>query len=426
MLQFNTSFIDNATVIGILRRSCNFVDQRLMDHGVRVAYLVARLLRGAPGVGPAKLRDLCFLAALHDIGAYKTEEIDRMIQFETQDIWEHSVYGYLFVKYFSPLAALAPAVLFHHASWQELQNDPGVSPEHRRIAQLIHIADRLDIWLNLERRPYAQLRPILDSQRGTQFEDALVEHVLGQEFSAFTIEEIESDPAFLQMQRQVPFTHEEILGHLSTVIYSIDFRSRHTVTHTMTTTSISQELALLAGLAPEARSQVVLGALLHDLGKIGIPVEILEYPGKLSPQAMAVMRTHVEVTAEILGGDIPLPIRKIALRHHEKLDGSGYPYGLAAGQLSTEERIVAVADIVSALAGTRSYKKAFSKERILSIVLQMRQDGLIDPGLVTLFAAHYDEIMDKTAVRCQPLLDIYEKLQAEYAALFAQYAATAL
>ena len=175
-------------------------------------------------------------------------------------------------------------------------------------------------------------------------------------------------------------------------------------------------------LGAQERNNVVCGALLHDLGKIGIPVEILEFPGKLSPQAMAVMRTHVDVTEEIFGGDIPSPIREIALRHHEKLDGSGYPRGLRAQQLSLEERIVALADIVSALAGTRSYKKAFGKERICAIITGMREDGLMDPALVGCMLAHYDEIMEKTRVRCQPVLEIYQKLQADYNAIYAQYA----
>ena len=77
---------------------------------------------------------------------------------------------------------------------------------------------------------------------------------------------------------------------------------------------------------------------------------------------------------------------------------------MRAQQLSLEERIVALADIVSALAGTRSYKKAFGKERICAIITGMREDGLMDPALVGCMLAHYDEIMEKTRVRCQPVV----------------------
>ncbi|MDY5526272.1 MULTISPECIES: HD-GYP domain-containing protein [Eisenbergiella] len=107
------------------------------------------------------------------------------------------------------------------------------------------------------------------------------------------------------------------------------------------------------------------------------------------------MRTHVELTGLILGPDVEEKIRKIAMRHHEKLDDSGYPLGLTAMVLSLEERIVAVADIVSALAGTRSYKEAFSRERIVGIIGKMKEDGLIDGSIVDVMTDNFDDIMGK-------------------------------
>ena len=98
----------------------------------------------------------------------------------------------------------------------------------------------------------------------------------------------------------------------------------------------STSTARILGMSEEQIRQIYYGALLHDLGKIGIPVEILEFPGKLSPQAMNIMRTHVNITEEILGGTIDPAITKIAIRHHEKLDGSGYPRGLKANELTLE------------------------------------------------------------------------------------------
>lgn len=414
MIQYNTSFIDNEAIIGILRRAFNCVDKRLMDHGIRVAYIVSRLLRRIPDIGPETLRDICFLAAMHDVGAYKTEEIDRMVEFETENIWEHSIYGYLFVKNFTPLHKMSEAILFHHAPWADLKDRDDVSRNNKHIAQLIHIADRLDIWMNAERRSYQEFLELVSGERDIRFASCLIDLLGEEQFTFFSAEEIDGDPEFQKMQSEVSFSHEEIHAYLRMIIYSIDFRSRHTVTHTMTTTSISYELAKYMELDPESCNQIVCGALLHDLGKIGIPVEILEHPGKLSPQAMAVMRTHVGITARIFNGAVPLPIQQISLRHHEKLDGSGYPLGLTAKDLSVGDRIVALADIVSALSGTRSYKDAFDKDRIVSIILEMKEDGLLDPGLVDCVVAHYDEIMERTIVRCQPVIEIYEKLYSDY------------
>lgn len=227
------------------------------------------------------------------------------------------------------------------------------------------------------------------------------------------------DEEFKYLLSSLPFTQEEVKEYLKMVICTIDFRSRHTVTHTMTTTSISYEMALCMGMAEEEITNIVRGVLLHDLGKIGIHVEILEYPGKLSPQAMNIMRNHVTITEEILGTDVDETTKRIALRHHEKLDGSGYPRKLTGKDQTKGERIVAVADIVSALIGTRSYKEAYPRERVVGIIRKMRDDGLVDRESVDCIEANYGKIIENTLIRCQPILDAYHNIHKEYLELVA-------
>ena len=216
---------------------------------------------------------------------------------------------------------------------------------------------------------------------------------------------------------EVPFTEDEQKALLRMLTYVIDFRSSHTVTHTITTTVISEELAVRMLDSGNDIRDVICAAMLHDLGKIGIPVEILEFPGKLSPQAMRVMRTHVDLTGQILGTNVSARVRDIALRHHEKLDGSGYPRGLSAVSLDMPQRIVAVADIISALTGTRSYKDAFSKEKTVSILKDMADNGLIDSIIVSMFVENYDTIMGAVRRRSQPILDKYHEMQRQYQVL---------
>ncbi|WP_243008888.1 HD domain-containing phosphohydrolase [Clostridium sp. AM58-1XD] len=129
------------------------------------------------------------------------------------------------------------------------------------------------------------------------------------------------------------------------------------------------------------------------------------------------MRTHVDICEKIFGGEIEETIERIALRHHEKMNGSGYPKGLCAADLTIPERIVAVADIISALAGTRSYKEAYGKDRIISILTDMIRNNLIDADITGTAISHYDEIMEITRIRCSPLISIYHGIQDEYQAL---------
>lgn len=427
MLQY-TKYIDNENILGLIRRSCNYVDDRLMDHGYRVACMVSQLLEPMDGYNAGEKRDICLLAMLHDIGAYKTEEIAEMVRFETQNIWEHSIYSALFLRYFSPLAKWSDVVLYHHMPWESLKDRADVSDENKELAQMIHITDRIDIYMESESADPIRCAASLELGRGTRFSPRILDLVLSGNLlrsAADTVLNASAEeggtPPCLRCICELPFSQEDINGYLIMLIFLIDFRSRYTVTHTITTTTISYQLAKRSGLSGEELSQIVCGALLHDLGKIGIPVEILEFPGKLSPQAMNIMRTHINLTEQIFDGDIEDSIQKISLRHHEKLDGSGYPRGLTAKDLSVSQRIVAIADIVSALAGTRSYKKSYSKERIVGILEQMRDSGSIDRTIVDLMIAEFDEIMDLTNLQCQPVITIYETIQDDYSRMLKQF-----
>lgn len=159
--------------------------------------------------------------------------------------------------------------------------------------------------------------------------------------------------------------------------------------------------------------------MLHDVGKIAIPASILESPGRLSDTQMAVMRTHVRETEKLIKGIVPDDICEIAIRHHEKLDGSGYPHGLKAECLNREQRIVAVADIVSALASRRSYKDPFPKEESIRILRQMSVAQL-DLQMCSYVCDHYDDIIVRTDQPRQYVIEQYKNIMREYAEKLAE------
>lgn len=408
------SYINNRNLLGIIRRSCNYVDPRLMDHGFRVSDIIWKILERMGGYTERQIRDVCLLGLIHDIGAYKTEEISRMVQFETMDVEPHEIYGYLFIKYFSPLKELAPCILHHHTWWRDLEGREELTDRQKEISQLLFLADRIDIAMTYEKYSWEMCRERIRARVGVMFAPAIAEYVLDPAFSIVLQQGRRGTPEDWTDFMSDTYSQEEVSGYLMMLVYTIDFRSRHTVTHTVTTTSISWKLSGILGMDEEERNQIACGAVLHDLGKIGIPVEILEYPGRLTPEAMAVMRTHVDITEHIFGGEIDETVARIALRHHEKIDGSGYQKGLRGEELTRGERLVAVADIVSALTGTRSYKESYPKERVVGILTSMKEDGLVDPDIVDALIGHYDEVIEEAEKHCQPLLDRYKKIQEEY------------
>ena len=200
-------------------------------------------------------------------------------------------------------------------------------------------------------------------------------------------------------------------------VFTIDFRSRFTVNHTIAVAGIARRLAELKGLDADGAEEVYLGALLHDLGKISTPLEILESSGGLNDAEMRIMREHVVVSEKILDGCVSERIKRIAVRHHERLNGKGYPRGLTAEDLTIQERIVAVADVVSALYGARSYKAAFSKEKILKIIDGMH--GELDSELLQIVTDKIEELMSLGDKESEPVLQAYENSSKEYRKLMA-------
>ncbi len=162
---------------------------------------------------------------------------------------------------------------------------------------------------------------------------------------------------------------------------------------------MSKDSALLASKLgwSEAECELLLHASpMHDVGKIGIPDAILLKPGKLEPEEWRTMQTHATIGGDILADDGSALLRmacEIALSHHEKWDGSGYPAGLAGALIPEAGRIVAVADVFDALTSVRPYKKAWAVEDARAFIVQNASTHF-DPAVVAVFEAHFDELLE--------------------------------
>ena len=173
----------------------------------------------------------------------------------------------------------------------------------------------------------------------------------------------------------------EILTRLATVA---EHHDEDTAEHTRRVATLSGELALLLGLAPERASLIAHASLLHDVGKMAVPIEIMRKPGPLSPEQWQVMIRHAAEGAKMLDGSrfrVLQQAEEIARTHHERWDGTGYPAGLAGEQIPLAGRIVAAADVFDALTSVRPYKQAFTKDDALAEIRRIRGSHL-DPAVV--------------------------------------------
>ncbi len=152
--------------------------------------------------------------------------------------------------------------------------------------------------------------------------------------------------------------------------------------HDRRVAQLSVEIGMALGLPPEEQDVLERAGLLHDIGKLGIPREILMKRGPLSPAEWRVMRTHPELGLSILGVTGRFTRELLAvLHHHERMDGTGYPHGLVGEEIPIEARIVAVADTFDVLTSDRPYRRAFNQARALRRVLDESGPHL-DPVVV--------------------------------------------
>jgi len=167
-----------------------------------------------------------------------------------------------------------------------------------------------------------------------------------------------------------------------------EYKDNETGLHVIRMSHFSRILGIAAGMNELEADDLLHAAPMHDVGKIGIPDRILQKPGPLDADEWTIMKSHVTIGAEIIGehdGGMLALARQIALTHHEKYDGSGYPYGLAGEAIPLVGRIVAIADVFDALTSIRPYKKAWTEQEALDF-LHEQKGRHFDPALVDLFA----------------------------------------
>ena len=173
-----------------------------------------------------------------------------------------------------------------------------------------------------------------------------------------------------------------------------EYRDNETGFHIIRVSYIARILASKTNMSKDEIELILNATPMHDIGKIGIPDNVLLKHGKLSESEWKIMQTHTTIGADILSGDdtdLMQMASKIALSHHEKWDGSGYPHGLNKKQIPLPARICAIADVFDALTSNRPYKKAWNTQDALDLINQ-ESGKHFDPNLVTLFNNNFEEI----------------------------------
>jgi len=194
----------------------------------------------------------------------------------------------------------------------------------------------------------------------------------------------------LQLAKEAEYEMVVKLGMIS------EFRDSETGQHIRRISYYAKLLAQLYGLSEEEQNLIFYAAPLHDVGKIGIPDNILKKPGPLTPEEFEIIKLHTTIGAKILESDprfVTLKAGKIiAEQHHEKWNGTGYPYGLKGEDIHIYARIVAICDVFDAMTSDRVYRPAFSIEQSLDI-MKKGESSHFDPVLFRIFINNFTDIL---------------------------------
>ncbi|NMW21230.1 MAG: HD domain-containing protein [Chlorobiaceae bacterium] len=185
--------------------------------------------------------------------------------------------------------------------------------------------------------------------------------------------------AALQASQELQESLEESIKAIANTVES---RDEYTAGHMRRVGQLAPAIAREMGLSEESIHGIALASTIHDLGKISIPVEILTKPVKLSKIEYQLIQTHVEAGYDIVKNiKFPWPIALLILQHHERMDGSGYPQGLKGEEILLESRIIAIADVIEAMASRRPYRTELGIDAALAEISQGR-GTLYDPAAV--------------------------------------------
>ncbi|MCB1144191.1 MAG: HD domain-containing protein [Leptospiraceae bacterium] len=394
-------------VIYSLSDALDLVGIMQIHHGKRVAYMAVEC---AIRLGwSVELTDTLFQASiLHDCGVSNTIIHSNLTQFEWEHEMDHCQIGADMIGETTPISHLKDYILNHHTHYSKLK-DMDIPETVKLISNLIYLTDRVDILsVHLaSKNPNILLhretiQEKIRKRSGTFFNPELVEgFLMASAPSAFWLSldrdhlnDYVDNWVSHNTTKDIEFSELKSLVQIFSRI--VDSKSMFTSEHSEGVARLSRYLGELFNLSEHTCDKLELAGLLHDLGKLRVPDEILEKPSALTTAEYLTIQRHsfdgFNILKQVNG------FEEIALwsaQHHERLDGTGYPFRHAGNDLSLEARIIAVADVFQALAQKRPYREKLKPDEILSILEKEANANKLDIEVVRKVKFHLEHAWKK-------------------------------
>lgn len=357
-------------------------------HSLQVAYLTLKICKNLD-IDEDTKNSLVIAAYFHDFSAEKTNMCDSLDKYEKGNaVKEHCILGYLLFKFLLPKSDICKFILYHHNTYDVDYIINNI--ENPLESNIIKLADDISIYNIFNRQ--ASVNDVIDflNERSYMYNPNYLNRFLDTN-AKMAIENVLNESYKENFWKEVDLLNYKVITIEDIIVclaFIIDCKCDITNFHSLSVSNTSCMLGKYFNLSENEYYNLKIGSLLHDIGKIAIPNEILKKEGPLTKAEFEIMKQHAVYTYEILSNLKHKHILNIASNHHEKLNGKGYPRGLS--DLTLSEKIVAVADIFVALIQKRSYKDGFSKDKVIEILSNCANKGEIDREVVKKVIENYD------------------------------------
>lgn len=383
-----------------LSNAMDLISPDIVNHHKRVAYIALKIAKQMK-LPTTEINTIVLAGILHDIGALSFQDRVLARQYEFTHANKHAELGYLLLKNFQQMHDVSKIVRHHHVPW-EAGNGANHMDEAVPIgSHIIHLADRVEILINRGKEILGQVERIvkvINNGNNKMYNPEVIaafSELINKEYFWLDVTSPNIGQILAQNTEisQVQLEMNDLLEFTKVFSQIIDFRSSFTAAHSSGVAHTSEALAKYVGLSERECQMMRIAGYLHDLGKLAIPTEILEKPDGLLNQEFNVIRSHTYHTYRVLDG-IPGfdQITEWASLHHEKLDGTGYPFRHTEKDISLGARIMAVADVFTAITEDRPYRSGLEKEKVLNILNSMVQNNALDNHIVRILDKHYETI----------------------------------
>lgn len=389
-------------MIMCLSNAMDLVSPHVVDHHKRVAYIAASIA-AEMGLSEAEQEDILMAGIVHDIGAISLKDRLDGLRFESEHPHAHAELGYRLIRSFETFARIAPIIRFHHVPWERGKGARFRGERVPIVSHILHLSDRIAVLINPKKEVLGQAKGVIEIVTGGAevlfIPELLDSFVTLAKKEYFWFDAVSSFIGKILKDRTklatIELNLEGLLGLTKLFSKIIDFRSGFTASHSSGVAASAEALAGMVGLPLQDCGMIRIAGYLHDLGKLAVPAEILEKPGRLTKEENNIIKNHPYHTYRTLETVKDLGKIKVwASLHHECMNGKGYPFHFEAADIPLQSRIMAVADVFTAITEDRPYRSGMSRSDALSTLRQMAANGELDPDLVALLIFHYDSIND--------------------------------